>query len=263
MAMTVNLHTHTTRCNHASGSEREYIENAIRAGLKTFGFADHAPYVFPGDYYSGYRMRWNLLGDYVNTVLALREEYKGKIDIKLGLEAEYYPDLFRATLEKLLEYPFDYLILGQHFIENELTGKYSGVRTDDETYLATYVDEICEGIRTGLFTYIAHPDLVYYEGPREVFDAHYGRLINCAKENGIPLEINLLGIRDNRHYPRDIFWELCGKLGAEVCIGCDAHSADVAYDGASYVKAMEMVERYGLKLNESPTLRPLKMIEEK
>ena len=255
MAMTVNLHTHTVRCNHASGSEREYIENAIAGGLKVFGFADHAPYYFPGDYYSGYRMRWDKLEDYVTTVLALREEYKGRIDIKLGLESEYYPALFGETLKRLQAYPFDYLILGQHFIDNELTGKYSGVRTDDEQYLAQYVDEICEGIGTGLFTYVAHPDLVYFEGPREVFDNHYGRLIRCAKENGVPLEINLLGIRDHRHYPRDIFWELCGQIGAEACIGCDAHSADVAYDRPSYIIASGMVERYGLILNESPTLR--------
>ena len=91
---TESLHTHTFRCGHASGTEREYIENAIAAGFDTLGFSDHAPYVFRDGYYSGFRMRPELQEDYVTTLLALREEYKGKIDIKIGYEAEYYPEFF-------------------------------------------------------------------------------------------------------------------------------------------------------------------------
>ena len=41
--MIANYHTHTPRCHHAKGTEREYVENAIRAGIKRFGFADHSP----------------------------------------------------------------------------------------------------------------------------------------------------------------------------------------------------------------------------
>ena len=48
---TESLHTHTFRCGHASGTEREYIENAIAAGFDTLGFSDHAPYVFRDGYY--------------------------------------------------------------------------------------------------------------------------------------------------------------------------------------------------------------------
>ena len=54
--MRYNLHTHTYRCNHASGTDREYVEAAIKAGMKTLGFADHCPQFFPNDYYSTFRM---------------------------------------------------------------------------------------------------------------------------------------------------------------------------------------------------------------
>lgn len=257
MAMTVNLHTHTFRCNHASGVEREYIENALKAGFTRIGFADHAPYYFPGDYYSGFRMRPQLQQDYVETLLELREEYKGKIDIKIGYETEYYPAFFKETLKMLTRYPVDYMILGQHFIDNEITGKYSGVHSDDEAYFKQYVDEVCEGIGTGLFTYVAHPDLVAFTGPDEIYRKHYSRLINCAKENKIPLEINFLGVRDHRQYPSDKFFALCGELGAEVCIGCDAHSAEVSVDTPSYEFALTFAEKHGLVINDNPTLRPL------
>lgn len=31
--MLANYHTHTVRCHHAKGTEREYIEHAIEQGL--------------------------------------------------------------------------------------------------------------------------------------------------------------------------------------------------------------------------------------
>ncbi len=54
--MDYNYHTHTFRCHHAGGEEIEYIKNAIKAGIKDFGFADHAPFLFPDDYQSWYRV---------------------------------------------------------------------------------------------------------------------------------------------------------------------------------------------------------------
>ena len=99
MEMKVNLHTHTTRCRHASGTEREYIENAIAGGLGRLGFSDHAPYVFRDGYYSNFRMMQEQQEDYVTTLQALREEYKDKIDIRIGYEAEYYPEFFEDFLK--------------------------------------------------------------------------------------------------------------------------------------------------------------------
>ena len=258
MGMICNLHAHTFRCNHASGTEREYIENAVAAGLKVYGFADHAPYPFPPEHRSGFRMRCDQQEDYVNTLLGLREEYKGIIDIKIGYEAEYYPKFFGDFLAMIRQYPIDFLILGQHYLENEMEGKYSGRTVTDEAYLSQYVDQVCEAIGTGVYTYVAHPDLVNFVGEPAFFDKHYSRLIECAKAHGIPLEINLLGVRDHRAYPHDRFFELCGEIGAPVCIGSDAHQAEVAVDAPSYDKAMEMAERFGLNVIAMPELKPVR-----
>jgi len=258
MEMKVNLHTHTTRCRHASGTEREYIENAIAGGLCRLGFSDHAPYVFRDGYYSNFRMMQEQQEDYVTTLQALREEYKDKIDIRIGYEAEYYPEFFEDFLKLITRYEVNYLILGQHFIENEMTRRYSGVTTTDEAYLEAYVNQTCEAMRTGLFTYFAHPDLLNYTGDPKIYDRHYEKLIGCAIDCKMPLEINLLGVRDHRPYPHEAFFKLCGDMGAEICIGCDAHSADVACDRPSFAKAMEMAERYNLKVNHDPVIREVK-----
>ena len=253
--MRVNLHTHTARCNHAEGTEAEYVENAVKAGLKCLGFSAHTPYVFKDGHYSGFRMKPEEQEDYVNTVLALKEKYKGIIDIKLGYETEYYPDLFEDYKNLIKDYPIEYLILGQHFIDNETTGINSHRETDVKEYLEKYINEVCEGIKTGLFTYVAHPELMDYILDEKYNRESYKKIIETAIECDVPLEINLLGIREHRHYPHDWFFEMCGRMGAKVVIGSDAHAPDVVFDKESYIKALEMAEKYKLNLILEPEIK--------
>ena len=89
-----NYHTHTFRCNHASGVEREYVEKAIAEGLEVMGFADHVPYRKMKCGYSGFRMKPEQTKDYVDTINALKKEYEGKIKILLGYSIFYFPFLF-------------------------------------------------------------------------------------------------------------------------------------------------------------------------
>ena len=117
--MIANYHTHTQRCRHACGTETAYVENAIHRGLKIFGFSDHTPQYFPGDYYSFMRMYPQELEDYCNTVRNLQKQYQGKIEIPLGLEAEYYPATWTEMLARAKDAGIEYLILGQHWLGNE------------------------------------------------------------------------------------------------------------------------------------------------
>ena len=57
--------------------------------------------------------------NYADSIKELREKYKGKIDIKLGFELEYYPRLIDKEIEFLKSLDYDYLILGQHYVDNE------------------------------------------------------------------------------------------------------------------------------------------------
>ena len=159
--MKASYHTHTYRCGHAVGGEREYIEKAIAEGVKILGFADHAPMPFSNGFVSTYKMLPEEIDGYFKTLLDLKEEYKGEIDIKIGFETEYYPSLWEKCLDFWRPYPLDYLILGQHFVPEEYTPDrfYSGWATEDKSRLTAYVDAIISGISTGLITYIAHPDL--------------------------------------------------------------------------------------------------------
>ena len=257
--MIANYHTHTTRCGHAEGAERDYVACALKAGMKILGFSDHTPHDYmgadPGR--KNIRMALSELPDYAETIRALATEYRAQIEIHLGVEAEYYPRLFPRLLELLRGNGVEYMILGQHFLGNELDEPYSGRPTLDEKILRRYVDQTCEAMETGLFTYFAHPDLIRYVGPRAIYERHMRRLCRVSVETGTPLEINLLGQLEGRHYPNERFWRLAAEEGCAVILGCDAHAPEQLCDAKNEEAARKLAARCGLTPMDTVTLRKL------
>ena len=257
--MTANYHTHTPRCNHAEGAERDYIERALEAKFRELGFSDHSPYLFdvPG-YYSRFRMKPEQLEDYANTLLALREEYRDRIRLFIGLEMEYYPRLFSRTLDFLRQYPLDYLILGQHAIYNETEGIFSPRPTDDEKLLDQYRGQTLEALETGLFSYFAHPDLFCFTGDPKAYERHVRTICRRARELGIPLEFNLLGFQEEKHYPDPRFWRVAGEEGCSVVLGSDAHEPAAVWNPALIARAEALLSGFGITPVETVSLRPIR-----
>ena len=106
-----NIHTHTTRCGHATGLDIQYIQSAIEAGFTMLGFSEHLPY--PEIRISGARMFYEQKDEYIATIRKLKQDYQDKIDIKVGYEVEYLKDHFNDLMN--LKKECDYMILGQHF----------------------------------------------------------------------------------------------------------------------------------------------------
>ena len=252
--MKANFHTHTERCNHAGGSDQHYVDKAIEAGIEVLGFSDHTPYVgFEGDYYSFYRMYPHQLEDYVNSINSLREQYKEKIEIHLGLEAEYYPKLFDGLLEFIKPYGIEYLILGQHFIDDDQFGTYAG-SINDEKLLIEHTDQCIEALETGLFSYLAHPDLPRFDRSHPAFKREMRRLCEASNRLGLPVEINMLGISGGRHYPCDEFLEVVAECNSTVIIGADAHLPEQLTDQRVIEKVREIIDRYNFKVTETIAL---------
>ena len=221
--MRANYHTHTPRCRHASGTPAEYVETALNNGLQILGFSDHVPYPFSNGYRSGFRMDVSETEAYTTEIMSLQDAFKERLQILIGYEAEYYPAEFAAMLENILQYPCDYLILGQHCLGNEYDGPPSGGPMRRERELQTYVDQCIAGLQTGLFSCLAHPDLPRFTGLRKSYRWQMERLCKTAKELEIPLELNLLGLHGGRNYPDPAFWSIAAEVGNQVIVGCDAH----------------------------------------
>jgi len=240
------------------GSESEYAETAVKAGMEILGFSDHAAYDFSAaGHRSGIRMTPEELPDYAGKVLDLRPKYAGRLQILLGMEAEYYPRFFSKLVEDLRAVHAEYMILGQHFVGNEIGELYCGRPSDDRKRLERYVSQSIEAMDTGLFTYFAHPDLIYFTGDREIYLRCMRRLCRAAADRKMPLEINLLGIREKRNYPDEGFWRIAGEEGCTAILACDAHQPWALDDPDAERGGRQLAERCGLKLLETVPLVPL------
>ena len=159
--MRVDLHNHTTLCNHASGSSEEYILRAIELGIDVYGFSDHAPMNFDPKY----RMDILQKALYEKEVLDLKAKYKNDINILLGYEVDY---LDGYILDEIINAKVDYLIGSVHFLKNkndmwgfdnpEFIGIYES--KDIDTIWSEYFDAIEAMAKTGLFDIVGHLDLI-------------------------------------------------------------------------------------------------------
>lgn len=218
------FHVHTRRCGHAENiPDEEYIKKALDIGATGIWFTDHAP--FPGDYFRN-RMRYAELPEYIGSLSLLKEQYRGLIDIHIGLEIEYFPSYDMAGYYKELRSNMDIecLLLGQHMAETDdgYTFTWKKERLIREEYIVLANAEL-QGIESGYFDAVAHPDRIFrrlneWSLPAQMLS---NKIIEAANKMNIPLEQNESSKRRERNYWPE-FWEF--TEGAEVIHGLDAHS---------------------------------------
>lgn len=252
MILKSNYHTHTYRCKHAGGQDRDYVEAAIAAGITTLGFSDHSPMVFNTDHKSGFRMDLEETAGYFESLLALREEYRDVIRILIGVEVEYYPACWEKYLAFMRQFPLDFKILGQHFVYDEENGGPGSFKaTEDPTVLSDYYRCVLEAADTGELLYIAHPDVIHYVGDTAAFDELTRDFLQKIKKTGLPFEINRLGVHEGRHYPNPRFWDLVAEADVPAIVGLDAHSPKVFEDDEGAAACVEIAKSRGIRLLET------------
>lgn len=251
-----NYHTHTARCNHATGADEDYVKAALAGGYTVLGFSDHCPWPYPSGYRPTMRMQLEQLPGYVESVRALADRYAGQIQIPLGLECEYFPDHIDWLRAAAKEHRLDYLLFGNHFYPSDETGPYFGTGQKTPARLAEYLS-VCErALQSGLFVCFAHPDLFMRGqkdfGPEEkALSRQLCRLANCC---GVPVEYNLTGARvgvvqpGTHAYPDPGFWQVAAEENCTVIIGDDTHESRFLEDDTLLLAARRRLEQLGLKV---------------
>lgn len=250
-----NFHTHTTRCKHAVGTDEQYVKAALESGFDVLGFADHAPWAFASDYVSHCRMPAGQWTDYKESVLDLKAKYEGQITIHLGLECEYYPKYF-DQLRRLRDDGCEYFILGSHFLFTEEDFPYTGISCkDSDDEVRHYAEQTVEGIRTGLYAYVCHPDLymMYRDELSPACMEAADMICQAAKEARMPIEYNLLGLLGEmtghpRGYPNQDFWAYVRKWDNDVILGVDAHDPAQLRNQHVWNTALKRLEALGHRI---------------
>ena len=247
-------HSHTTRCGHAEGSDEEYVIKAIELGIKRLGFSDH---VFLPSGYSqkGIRGNYEDLENYLESVAFLKEKYKNSIEILVGFEAEYYPEM-EDYYRWLLDEKIDYLIIGQHCYLKDNQFQWYFRKDSPIEDVVHYVDDVIKGLKTGLFKYLAHPDTFMHAYNRwdEDLERESRRLLKCCEELNIPIELNICGMRRNYYdevnysYPNKHFFSLVKEYNVKVVMGIDAHDPS-HYNQSDVDRAISFANECGLTID--------------
>jgi len=244
--MRVDLHNHTTRCNHATGTMDEYIQKAIDLGIDIYGFTDHAPMDFEPEY----RMDINQIIQYENEVLNLKEKYKNKIDILLGYEVDFMSNP-KYMESKILNSNVDYLIGSVHFLDNwgfdnpAFLKEYENQNIDD--IWINYFKTIEDMAKTSYFNIVGHLDLIKifkYLPNKDIKSIAYNALKQIKKSN-MALEINSAGLRKpiKEQYPSKELLELAFELDIDITFSSDAHSIDQI--GFKYEEVTKLAKKVG------------------
>lgn len=250
-------HSHTKRCGHASGEDEEFVLSAIKMGIKRLGISDHVIFSDPKYNQPGVRGNSDLLEDYLKSCYYLKDKYKDQIEIKVGFEAEYCP-IFEDYYRDLLNSgKIDFLILGQHcYYKDSGRWWWQFNSQDPDGGIDKGVELMIQGVKTGLFSYVAHPD-IYFFVVKEMtphVEELTRNLLKACEEYKVPIEINGQGARRKPDletfgsYPCGAFWDIAREYDVKIIIGIDAHKPS-DYDEVELDRIEDFIKLHKLKVD--------------
>lgn len=230
MPLTTDYHMHTPLCQHASGPMEAYVEHAIELGLRQIGFSCHNP--LPRSLGSDVRMKESELDYYVQRVRDLQFQYRGRIDILLGLEMDYVEGLEDYLVRQTAAYPWDYILGSIHYLDRDCEqGAWSRhLPFDAEEQYTRYFTLMRQLIATGLCDIISHFDVpkrsARLPGPRGTEELH--RTLEEIARANLCMEINTSGYRHTEllqieTYPSFPLVEQALALRIPLVVNSDAH----------------------------------------
>lgn len=229
--MKFDFHTHHERCGHAVGSVRDYIDAAIGQGLDMIGISDHTPFFASDEDHPSPdgSMAKSEFPVYIEEVLKLKEEYRGKIEVLLGIEADFLPehlDLYRSVITS---YPFDYVIGSVH--------EFAGIGIYDSAYWEgltaagklevknLFYAYVAQSAKCGLYDILGHVDSLnrYFKGYPEIRTEAADVMLKAIAESDVAIEINS---SDDLWVPDGDLLERALHYGVKVTFGSDAHEPE-------------------------------------
>lgn len=252
-----NLHIHTLYVD-GKDSPEDMILEAIKRGFDSIGFSEHAylPYSF---YSSNFTPQKTEI--YKNEIRALKQKYRGTIDIFCGLEYDFYSDVNTEDL--------DYLIGSVHYIECDSDMKLFDVGLEETLdYVQTnfggdslifakkYFEMVARLPEIKKFDIIGHFDLITKNNELGKFiDVSSKEYLNFgfeaihALKNKIPFfEVNVGAVSRGYRtspYPQMEFLKEFYRLGFGAIVTSDCHDKNILDD--NFDKAFEFLRSGGFK----------------
>jgi histidinol-phosphatase (PHP family) len=206
------LHTHTRFCDGHDDVET-FCETAYRKGFVSIGFSAHAPLLRSTGLRSDWHLREDRLEAYIREVRAAARRWEGKIQVFLGLEADYISGRMSPADPYFQTLGLDYLIGSVHYLippsgepftvddspENFERGLREGFDGDPSALAAAYWDAVEAMIQDGGFDILGHADLIRKNNPENRWFSpdspwYAGRIASLTLPDSLVAEVNTGGM---------------------------------------------------------------------
>ncbi len=242
--MNFDYHMHT-RLSDGANSHEEMVLSAIEKGFGEIGFSDH--------FCIRHKVKWAVHIDGIasleDKIKEMRDKFGDQINILFGLEVDYFPEMEEELGKVLQQHDFDYLIGSIHFLNdwNYDTDKSRNSEFTPDYLYEWYFGELQKAVKSGLFDYMAHPDLIkkhciWTDSPKTELFRETAKVFASA---GVAFEVNTSG-KDRpcgEFFPgKELLSELF-KAGVPVTLGSDSHKADQI--GRYFDEAKKLLQETG------------------
>jgi len=224
MIYKTDYHIHTYYSD-GKGWPEDYIGRAMEIGLSEIGFSDHLTLT---DEQQDWSIKLSMLGEYIDRINKLKESVTG-IKVKLGLEVDYFPDKEDEIYKLISNLPLDYVIGSVHYMGEatvDLGPEYYEDKDIDKLF-ESYFKLIAQAAFSGLFDFMAHPDLVriFRYCPSVNAEPMYRLLAGELNRSDVAFEINTNGMNKplKDFYPDRRYLHIFREEGVPVCVNSDAH----------------------------------------
>ena len=224
---------------------------AISRGIGIFGVSDHSPlFAHELDHPKpGTQMAKSEWTAYLDEATALRAELSGRLDLRVGTEADWLPGTEATYAEALAAAPLDYVLgsvhnIGPVHIYNR--GTHALIGDVDELH-RDYWRLTRAAVESGLFDILAHMDAAKARLPRAGIDlsAEVGATLDCIADNGIAVEVNTAGLRKTDElFPAPGILDGLVARGVPITFGSDSHR--VGEVGFGWAEARAELGRLGV-----------------
>lgn len=238
-------HCHTPLCKHAVGEPDEYAAVALKRGFKGITFTCHCP--LPGGFSANVRMAPGQFDKYAGMIAATRDRFAGRLDVRTGLESDYYPGVERWLEELHARVPLSHVLGSIHYQVGDYRKLfYTG---DVFSYQELYFDHLARSAESGLFDTLAHPDLIKNESPAdwdfERLRPVIERALDRIAATGVAMELNTSGVQKPlpEMNPSPSQLVMMRERNIPVVIGADAHVPERVGDG--YLTALQLLRAAG------------------
>ncbi len=238
-------HMHTPLCKHAYGQPTAYARTAMRRGLRGIIMTYHSP--MPDGFSSSVRMDPEEFPEYVELVETAAEEMEGEVEVRLGLESDWFPGMEEWLKDLHGRADFHYILGSVHpFLQEYKDRFYDG---DALAFQRGYFGHLADAAETGLFDCLSHPDIVKvmvatswdFGRVREAVAAALDRIA----ATGVAMELNTSGLHKSysEMNPGPEMLAMIAERGIPVVVSSDSHRPERV--GADFGPALAMLVAAG------------------